>query len=47
MTTPTAMSASTIPEPGARISPARTAMTAAIAPSVDAIAETTPTAPER
>ena len=36
-----------IPAPGARISPATTDRTAAIAPSVEAIVEMIPTAPIR
>ena len=45
--TPMAMTARTGPEPGASVCPAMTEMTAAIAPSVEAIVEMIPTAPIR
>ena len=44
---PTAIAASTTPDPSAMCSPARTAITAAIAPSVETIGATIPTFPTR
>src|SRR5947208_5863397 len=46
-TTPTTTTASIAPEPAPRCSPAATAITAAIAPSVDVIGATIPTLPTR
>src|SRR5205823_4944780 len=45
--TPTTTTASIAPEPAPRCSPAATAITAAIAPSVDVIGATIPTLPTR